>query len=140
MSARTIVLGIAAGSAALALAQELRPGEYEMTVEITLPGAAQPLKATANECLTPDQVVDIQTVLREQMGADEDCTYSEPVKTGNTLKWTTMCDDLEATTELTFTADGFMGTVLTTVEGQEFPAKMTAKRIAATCTPDDDEE
>ncbi len=118
----------------------LQPGLYEMTLEMAMPGAPSPMTMKQTDCLTPDQAVDFIALIREQMNGNESCSFSEPLVRGKTVSWETDCDEGLSHSEVTFTADGFIGKVMTTVAGQEIPSTMTGRRIAATCVPDPDDD
>lgn len=118
----------------------LKPGLYEMTMEMAMPGAPSPLTMSQTDCLTPEHVVDFIALIREQMNDDDSCSFSEPATRGNTVAWESDCDEGSAKSEMTFTADGFIGKVLITAAGEEIPSTLTGRRIAATCTPDPEDD
>lgn len=126
-------------AAAVASAQTLQPGNYEIEIEMQLPGSPQPATASDTQCLTPDDVRDFRALLLDTMGSDEDCTHSNVVTEGNKWSWDSVCDDTTSHTELTHMSDSFTAVVTTRIEGETFVANMRARRIGATCTPDDED-
>ena len=60
---------------------------------------------------------------------------------GNKTTWDTACEDSTSVSELTTLAgDAFTVVVTTKISAETLKANMRAKRIAATCTPEDDDE
>lgn len=129
---------VALAAAAVASAQTLQPGNYEVEVEMQLPGSPSPVSASDTQCLTPDDARDLRAVLLEAMGSDEECTHSSLRTNGNTLSWDSVCEDTTSSTELTYMGDSFTALVTTMIDGETFVANMRARRIGATCTPDED--
>lgn len=125
-------------SAAVASAQTLQPGNYEIEIEMQMPGSPAPVSASDTQCLTPDDVRDFRSLLLESMGSDSGCTHSNVVTEGNKWSWDTVCDDTTSSTELTHMSDSFTAIVTTRIDGETFVANMRARRIGATCTPDDE--
>ena len=127
-------------SAAIASAQTLRPGDYEVTVDMQLPNS-QTTTFTETTCLTPEGARDFSAFLQDSMNADEDCTHSNLKTAGNKTTWDTACDDSTSVSELTTLAgDTFTVVVTTKIGGETLKANMRAKRIDATCTAEDDDE
>jgi hypothetical protein len=136
----TVIAALGLATAALAWAQNtLRPGQYEMMVEMQLPGAAQPMTMAQMACLTAEEARDFQSLMNQQMGGVEGCTFSDPQTTGNKMTWSTTCDDVTATSELAFLPDGFTVLTRSTVQGTAITANVTAKWLSTTCTVPDDE-
>lgn len=131
---------LAIASATIATAQTLQPGDYEITFELQLPGTTEPTLATATQCLAPEDARDLRAILTEAMGSHEDCTYSNLTTEGNKTSWDAVCDDTSSHTELTHNGDAFTAVVTTKIDGETFVANMRARRVSATCAPDDDDE
>jgi hypothetical protein len=133
-------LGAAALAACtLALAQtSVRPGQYQMTVEMQMPGTPQPMTTTLMDCISPDEAANFVELMREEMVSVEGCTLSEPSVAGSKISWDTTCAGVSAKSELTFTDDGFTGTVRSVVDGKVIIANMQARRLSATCNAESD--
>jgi hypothetical protein len=128
------------GVATLAVAQNsVRAGQYEMTIEMQMPGAPAPMKMTQKDCLTQAEAADFFKLMRAEMTEVEGCQLTEPVISGNKVTWDTTCDGISASSELTFTSDGFGGVVRSVVEGEVLQFTMNARWIGATCTDDGDD-
>ena len=137
----SIIAAIALASAAIAWSQtSMRPGEYEITVEMQLPGIPGAQKITQMDCLTDEEARDFQSLIMGEMGGVEGCTFSNVETTGNKITWDTACDDVTGD----FRAHVRRGRVHRGLEdetrGTEVTATTSGKWIGATCTvPDDDE-
>jgi hypothetical protein len=135
-----ILACLALASAALASAQTLQPGDYEVTVDMQLPGS-ETTTFTETTCLTPEGARDFRAFLQDSLSADEDCTHSNLRTAGNKTTWDSACGDSTSVSELTTLAgDTFTVVVTTNIGGETFKADMRAKRVAATCTVEDDDE
>lgn len=148
---RSIVFTLLAVGALAALAQtvNLRPGQYEYTLEMDLGIPAEGQKAVLDaagfqkqkklECLTAADVKDVKTFAQSFSHpdlADMNCKISDSKSTGNKMTFNMTCveDDVRMTmrTEMTFGTDSF--TTVTNViddKGRVTTAggKMSAKRI-----------
>jgi hypothetical protein len=131
----TVVLG--------AQTPQIRPGQYEVTIEMNLaiPKEAQKAvtdaagldKDTRLECYTADDVKDFAKFLAREM-EEETCKISDLKSAGNKVTFTTTCkeDDIQvmSKTEMTFAGDSF--TTATTAKddkGRISTIKGTAKRV-----------
>ena len=91
---RTIALiGIAAGLAATAFAQTppLKPGQYELSSQLSLAGRADktPMQKLLH-CYTPQDVANIATTLSGR-SANQDCKLLSSKMVGSTLTYTSEC-------------------------------------------------
>jgi hypothetical protein len=142
LMAALMLAGAATGSAQI----QLRPGEYEITLDMNLPvprevqnavlDAAGYKKQRTLQCITAEDAKgakDIARFLARELD-ESNCTMSEIKTTGNKMTYSTTCveDDIRMTmnTELTTGPDSF--TSFTTAgdnRGQTSTVKATAKRI-----------
>jgi hypothetical protein len=111
----------------------LRPGQYEMTVEMNMPGGVKmdPLKQT--DCITAEDLKDFSKAFLEADFAKA-CKVSGYKATGNKVTFSTDCTEngahMSGKTEMNFTADSFTG--LTTTkddEGTVITLRMSGKKI-----------
>lgn len=126
-------------AAAIAWAQTLRPGMYEISVEMTIPEAPAPIRSTTTQCLTPEQVRDVPELIQEAMTI-EGCTFTDVATRGNAMAWHSECDGVSSDTEMTFTGEGFTANVVSVTEGERFTTVMSGKWIGAICTAESLEE
>jgi hypothetical protein len=142
-----------AGIVLLALAAEaqiaIRPGQYEYTIDMKIGVPKDATKAVLDaagfdqqqkrlDCVTPDQArqakEDIAKFIVQEMQASDSCTLSDSKITGNTLTFTTSCNEdglrMTMTTQMTFGVDAFSGlTQGKDNEGRITTMKMSAKRV-----------
>lgn len=132
-----ILLGLAGvlTLVAVAVAQTviLRPGQYEMTVEMNMPGGVKmdPLKQT--DCITSDDLKDFTKAFQEPDFA-KSCKVSGYTATGSKVTFNTDCTEdgtrMTGKTEMNFTAESFTGQTTTKdAEGNVMTLKMSGKRI-----------
>jgi hypothetical protein len=137
----SIIAAITLATTAIAWSQaSMRPGQYEITVEMQLPGIPGAQKITQMDCLTAEEARDFQNLMMKEMSGVEGCTFSNVETTGNKITWDTACDSVTGTSELTFVTDGFTAVSKMKAQGTEVTATTSGKWVGATCTvPDDDE-
>jgi hypothetical protein len=144
------LLIVAAGTlAALAQTVNLRPGQYEYTLDMDLGIPAEGQKAVLDaagfqkqkklECLTAADVKEMKTFAQSFAHpdlADMNCKISDTKSTGNTMTFTMACaeDDVRLTmrTEMTFGTDSFTTVTNVTDDKGRVTApggKMSAKRV-----------
>ena len=111
----------------------LRPGQYEMTVEMNMPGGVKmdPLKQT--DCITRDDLKDFSKAFQEPDFAKA-CKVSGYSATGNKVTFNTDCTEdgtrMTGKTEMNFTAESFNGQTTTKDgEGNVMTLKMSGKRV-----------
>ena len=141
---------LACASFAAASAQiQLRPGQYEVTLEMNLAGvpgdapkavtdAAGFNKDKRLECITADELkegkgTDIARLFARE-AEESNCKMSDVKTAGNKLTFTTTCveDDVRMTmqTEMTFGPDSMAGvTTSKDQQGRTSTVKTTAKRV-----------
>lgn len=122
----------------LAQSINLRPGRYEMVVDIELPnGQKMPVKNT--ECITAADLKDGVKTFLEEMG--ENCKISGLKATGNQMNFVATCNDddvtMTTTAEMTFASDTFTGLFKAKDDkGQQFTFKMSGKRLGDCTEPE----
>jgi len=120
-------------STAAAQIVNIRPGEYEITVDIqtTQPGAPKgPIKRV--ECVTPEDVKDAANMFGG--GNVENCKISDVKSTGNKTRFNTTCDEggrkMTGSSEMTFGNDIVEQTsTMKDDQGRVVTAKLFAKRL-----------
>ena len=150
---RSIVFTLLAAACTLtALAQtvNLRPGQYEYTLEVNLGIPAEGQKAILDaagfqkqkklECLTAEDVKDMKNIAQffAREGEDMNCKMTGLKTAGNKVTFNTTCEEddvkVTSTTEMTFSTDSFTGlTKAKDNEGRVTTIKASAKRIGE-CT------
>jgi hypothetical protein len=128
----TAAVGVLAVSGTLSLAQSrLRPGQYELTTEMTSSGKTMPA-IKAQECVTADVLKD-QTKLLMSAANEQDCKIANLVQTADRMTFTFTCIEdgvrFDSNAEMTYGVDAYSGVVTTKTEGEVFTTKMSGKRI-----------
>ncbi len=126
----------AAATVVLAAQNPMRPGNWEVTMKMSMPGMTMPeMKST--QCITAEQLAkDPATGLPRGAAAQKDCTVSDYKTTGNVVSWKMACVGQMAMTgtgELTFKGDTYEGAIKMTTGQGEMTMHMAGKR-AGDCT------
>lgn len=137
---RSLTIGslVVAACTLTAFAQtvNLRPGKYETTAEMDMPGMKMPPQKDV-ECITPEDLKDFSKKLIDPEQA-AGCKVSDYKVVGNKLTFNTDCkvDDVRvmSSMEMTFTPESFSGVMKSRAQaGPGTTIKMNAKRIGE-CT------
>ena len=126
------IVTIAVLTSVLVLAQSrLRPGQYEMTSEMSSAGKTMPA-IKASECITAEVLKD-QTKLLMSAADDQNCKVSDLVKAGDRMTFTFTCieDGVQfvSRAEMNYGVDAYTGVVTTKTEGQVITTRMSGKRV-----------
>ncbi len=134
-----LVLG-AAATVAIAAQNPMRPGNWETTMKMEMPGmpagAGMP-EMKSSRCVTAAQLAkDPATGLPSGAAGQKDCTHSDYKATGNVVSWKMACTGQMAMTgsgELTFKGDSYEGAIKMSMPQGEMTMRMAGKR-AGDCT------
>jgi hypothetical protein len=129
------VASVLSSVAMTAIAQSitLRPGKYETTVDMDMPGEMKMPSQKQMQCITPDDLKDFSKAVSDPEFA-RTCKVSDYKIVGNKLTFTSECKDGEVrargTMEFTFAAESYSG-VMTTKDnkGRVMTIKTSGKRI-----------
>lgn len=132
----TLVIGLALIATASATAQTnpMRPGRWEVTMQMEMPGMPMAMPAMKNtRCVTQQ---DIDSPGRGLPSGPEknpnECKVSDYKVSGSTVTWTMACTgqpSMTGTGELRFTGDAYEGLVKMTMDQQQMTMKMSGKRL-----------
>ncbi|MCG8553058.1 MAG: DUF3617 domain-containing protein [Desulfobacterales bacterium] len=111
---------------------DFKPGKYEITSKMEMPGMSMPAQ-TATQCLTQEEPVP-----HKSMG-NQGCEIIDMQTRGNTLTWTMECAQqgrkVTTTGKMTYAADSFAGTMTMEMGPQAgnmtIKTQMTGKRIGS---------
>lgn len=111
---------------------DFKPGKYEITSKMEMPGMSMPAQ-TITQCLTQENPIP-----DESMG-NQGCEIIDMQKNGNTLTWTVECSQegqkVTTTGKMTYSEDSFTGTMTMKMGPQAgnmtMQTQMTGKRIGA---------
>jgi Protein of unknown function (DUF3617) len=135
MRATRVLIAIALVASALPLLAQtisLRPGNYETTMEMEMPGGMKvpPMKNT--QCITAADLKDMSKKLLEGEGTG--CKVSEYKVVENRITFNAVCKEANATmtmaADMTFTTDTYTGIVKAKDDkGMSMTMKSAGKRI-----------
>ncbi len=136
-------LKMATGVAMLVLAStatvwaqiNLRPGNYEVTGEMSLGGI--PMKPQKDfDCVTAEHVKDLSAFMQRDEST-KGCKVSDVKTTGTRMIFNTTCEEdgtrYTSTSEMTFGGDSYAGTMKMDSGGRVTLIKMSGKRVGE-CT------
>ena len=109
----------------------MRPGRWEVTGQMEMPGMPVQMPAMKNtQCITQQQI-DSPTRGLPQGPDNKDCKVSDYKVSGNTITWTMACPSQQMTGsgELKFDGDTYAGLVKIMAQGKEMNMKFNGKRI-----------
>jgi len=142
MRAKPILAAIAllALAATAAWAQlALRPGKYNVTMELTLPGAPISNTQEDTDCLTPEDAKDLVKAMMRELTSESSCSASNVKQAGNKLTFDAACtiqgNVVSSATELTITSDtAYTAVMQVNAAGVNTQLKIAGKWAGATCT------
>ena len=142
MRAKQILAAIAllALAATAAWAQlALRPGKYNVTMELTLPGAPISNTQEDTDCLTPEDAKDLVKAMMRELTSESSCSASNVKQAGNKLTFDAACtiqgNVVSSATELTITSDtAYTAVMQVNAAGVNTQLKIAGKWAGATCT------
>jgi hypothetical protein len=125
----------AAATVVLAAQNPMRPGNWETTMKMEMPGmpagaGMPPMKST--QCITAAELTkDPATGLPRGAAGQKNCTVSDYKATGNVVSWKMACTGQMAMTgtgELTFKGDSYEGVMKMSMAQGEMTMHMAGKR------------
>lgn len=130
----TVVMAfVAAVGLAVSVAAQtvnLRPGNYEVTMEMDMPGMPKMPPRKHEQCIASNDLKDLTSGLTALDKTNPDCKMSELKNAGNKVSFMRTCKNGTWTSEMTYSGDSFAG-ISTGKDSQARPVTMksTAKRI-----------
>jgi len=125
------ILTISAGI--LAQNQPRRDGDWEIKVEMQMPGMPMSMPAqTVRQCITPQDAADPQkSVPPSGRGGPNDCKVSDQKTEGNKVTWSMACPSqgMTGTGEIVYAENSYTGTMKMTAGGRDMTMKYTGKRL-----------
>ena len=132
---RTALALIAAACTHAATAQDLEPGEWELTTSMTMPGASKRERMTVRRCVTPQDAKVPEKLAGHPGGPTADCSGNTERQPDGVVRWELSCPKTKmsssgtakfgpATLEAEVTMRGDMG-------GQKFEvlSRTTGRRL-----------
>ena len=125
-------------AAALAWAQaSVRPGQYEITGEVRMPGEAAATEYTELDCISEEEASDLQSTLLELVSEDT-CGVSNIESSPGEMSFDSNCEGIVSHAEITFTEEAISFVLTMTFDGQTSTSTSQAKWIGATCAANDE--
>jgi hypothetical protein len=138
MKTTSIVVLIVLAGAALVAQSPVRPGLWEVTMQMQMAGSPiQMPEMKSTRCVTPEDAKDPARSLPSGpegrgRGGKSDCKMSDYKMSGNTATWKMVCTSPQAMTstgEMTFTDDSYTGTMKMDSPQGPMTMKMAGKRV-----------
>jgi|SRR5688500_1769431 hypothetical protein len=130
------VVALLIGATALVAQSPMRPGRWEITMQMQMPNMPVQMPETkTTQCITPEQVKDPANTLPrgpQGRGASQDCKVSDYKVSGNTVTWRMTCSTpqpMTSTGEMTFTGDSYTGTMKMNMPQGDMSMKLTGKHV-----------
>ena len=128
------LLTLALSWTALAQQAPMRPGNWEVTMKMSMPGMEMPpMKQT--QCITQEMLKDPQSAIPRGPGGqgENDCKMSDYKMSGSTASYKMVCTKPQPMTmvgEMKYSGtDAYVGTVQMDMSGQKVSMSMDAKRL-----------
>ena len=123
----------AAASPAAAQTSPMRPGQWEVTMQMEMPGMPMQMPAMKNaRCVTQQEIDSPNRGLPSGSKNPNDCKMSDYKVSGNVVTWTMACTGQQPMTgsgELKFNGDTYDGLVKMMMDQQQMTMKMSGKRL-----------
>jgi len=133
-----VVVAMLVGGTALAAQSPMRPGRWDITMQMQMPNMPVQMPETkTSQCITAEQLKDPANGLprgpQAGRGANQDCKVSDYKVSGNTVTWKMACSTpqpMTSTGEMTFTDDSsYAGTMKMNMPQGDMSMKLTGKRV-----------
>ncbi len=142
------VLLLVCAVAAAAWAQlTVKPGEYQVAVELQLPGAPAPNTMQTLDCIAAEDAADLSKAMLRELATEDTCTSSNLQTIGNKMSFDVLCtvegEAVKSTLVVTVTSpESYSAVMDINVEGAVISTRMTGTWVGATCSPEslEDEE
>ena len=119
---------------AAAQTNPMRPGRWEVTMQMEMPGMPMQMPAMTNaRCVTQQEIDSPNRGLPSGPNKNpNDCKMSDYKVSGNVVTWTMACTGQQPMTgsgELKFNGDSYDGLVKMMMDQQQMTMKMSGKRL-----------
>ena len=114
--------------AAFADETAVKPGKWQLTMQVEIPGIPVKLPPTNfAQCVTES---DAKSLIPQDNNSKQ-CKFSDYKVTGSTVSWSMDCpkDNMKGTGQLSYTAESLTGAMQVNKDGQDFTMKYDGKRV-----------
>jgi uncharacterized protein DUF3617 len=125
-------LAFAAIASDAAAQNPMRPGRWEVTAQMDMPGMPVQMPAMKNtQCITQQQIDSPTHAVPSGPGNPNDCKVSDYKVSGNTVTWNMACasQGMTGSGELKFAGDSYEGLVKMMMQQKEMAMKLNGKRL-----------
>jgi len=121
------VCGIA--TAADAPKNPMKPGKWEITTQMDMPGMQMPAR-TFIKCITKEDAANVESAIPRGRN-DASCTLSDVKVDGNTVSWKMNCEERKVSGEgkITYENDAYSGEMHMKTPDHEMTIKHSGKRV-----------
>jgi len=121
------VCGIA--TAADAPKNPMKPGKWEITTQMDMPGMQMPAR-TFTKCITKEDAANVESAIPRGRN-DASCTLSDVKVDGNTVSWKMNCEERKVSGEgkITYENDAYSGEMHMKTPDHEMTIKHSGKRV-----------
>ena len=133
-----LLLAIISSWTVFAQAPVMKPGNYEISMKMSMPGMEMP-PMTQTQCVTEAMVKDPQSAIPKGP-AGGDCKASDYKMVNNTATFKMTCTQpvpMVMVGEMTYAGDSYSGTMTVDAAGQSMVMAYTAKRLGECPKPVD---
>jgi len=107
----------------------MKPGKWEVTMQMDMPGMQMPPR-TITKCVTKEDAASVESAIPSGRN-DSGCKLSDVTVDGNTVSWKMNCEERKVTGEgrMTYEGDAYTGEVHMKTPDHEMTIKHTGKRV-----------
>ena len=117
-----------------AFAGPQRPGKWEITTQMDMPGMSVPANTTTI-CISPKDAENPDKAVphpQSRPGHENNCKVSDYKVDGNKVSWTMKCEGdhpMSGAGEITYSADSYTGLFKINAQGRDMAIKYNGKRL-----------
>ncbi len=89
----------------------MRPGLWEITMQMEMPGMPMAMPATkVQHCYSASDVADAEKTVPTGQDGENPCRVSDYSLRGNTASWSMQCENMSGKGSMTYSGDSYSGT------------------------------
>jgi len=107
----------------------MKPGKWEITTQMDMPGMQMPAR-TFTKCITKEDAANVESAIPRGRN-DASCTLSDVKVDGNTVSWKMNCEERKVSGEgkITYENDAYSGEMHMKTPDHEMTIKHSGKRV-----------
>jgi len=107
----------------------MKPGKWEITTQMDMPGMQMPPR-TFTKCITKEDAANVESAIPRGRN-DASCTLSDVKVDGNTVSWKMNCEERKVSGEgkITYENDAYSGEMHMKTPDHEMTIKHSGKRV-----------